>query len=144
MKHDGHDVSSALQAIATTPKVFHRVTIDEGRSNCAVYLTMPVFGKPILEFQPQFNYNTLEIYAIRLGEGGIHAGYFFRSPLKLKLDPYYVLFHKRGVRPINDLIKHPVSVEKRHVIGDLVFHVHELSYMITRLEDNSVTEMLAQ
>jgi hypothetical protein len=72
----------------------------------------------------------------------VHVGYLFRSPLRIKCDPYFVHFIRRNIDPIQDIIKHPVSVERRYTLQELVFHVHDTGYLITRVEDNGITKML--
>jgi hypothetical protein len=141
-KWDGMDITSQLEGVAQTPHVFHKLSM--GRIGVAVYLFAPAFGKQVLEHKPDFHHNTLEVYNILLGAEGIHVGYLFRSPLRLKLDPYYVMFVRRSIEVISDVIRHPNSVEKRYVLNELVFHTHATSYLITRVEENSVTRMLGQ
>lgn len=137
------DVTDVLAPFAATPNVFHRIPM--GRIGVAVYLTRPAnFGQIILEHRPEFHFNTVEVYNMRVGEGGIHVGYLFRSPLRVVHDPYFILLVRRGIKPVDDIIKHPSSVEKRHVLDTLVVHTHDVGYMITRVEDNSVTTMLDQ
>lgn len=141
-KWDGMDITVQLSAVRSTPHVFHRLSM--GRIGVAVYLFAPAFGQQVLEHKPEFHHNTMEVYDILLGAGGIHVGYLFRSPLRLKCDPYYVMFVRRSIDPVADMIQHPNSVEKRYVLNDLVFHTHDSAYLITRTETNAVTHMLGQ
>lgn len=142
-KWDKMDVTENIRPYAQTTKVFHRLNM--GRIGTAIYLTAPAFGRVVLEHIPEFHHNTLEVYNLRIGEEGMHIGHLFRSPLRIKCDPYFAMFMKRGLDPVNDIIKHPVSVEKRYVLqNELVFHTHETFYLITRIEDNGVTRMLNQ
>lgn len=142
-KWDGRDVTETLEPYSTTPGVFHKLNM--GRISAVCYLTCITFGSAYLEYIPEFHHNTLEVYNIRIGKGGIPVGFLFRSPLRLKCDPYYALFIKRKLNPITDIIQHPVSVEKRYVLQNgLVFHSHETGYLITRQENNGVTRMLNQ
>lgn len=142
-KWHGTDITTVIAPYADTPNVFHRLNM--GRIGVAVYLLRPAnFGCILLEHRPEFHHNTLEVYNLRVGEDGIHVGYLFRSPLRVVCDPYYVMFLRRGMNPINDIIKHPVSVEKRYTLDNLVFHTHDVGYMITHVEDNSISVMLDQ
>lgn len=141
-KWNRRDFTAELRAYASTPKVFHRLYI--GRISAAIYLTTPLFGKVFLNYEDAFHHNNLEIYSVRLGSvDGMSAGFLFRSPLTIKCDPYFVLFCRRGTNIIEDIIKGPVPAEKKYVFSNLVFHVHDSGYLITRLEENSVTKMLA-
>lgn len=142
-KWDRMDVTEHIHPFAQTIKVFHRLSM--GRISAAIYLNVPAFGNVVLEHIPEFHHNTLEVYNLRIGEAGMHVGYLFRSPLRIKCDPYFVMFLKRGLDPIDDIIKHPVSAEKRYVLQEeLVFHTHEAGYLLTRVEENGVTKMLNQ
>ena len=142
-KWDKLDVTEQVKPFSQTVKSFHKLQM--GRIAAAIYLNSPAFGPVVLEHIPEFHHNTLEVYNLRVGHDGVRIGYLFRSPLRIKCDPYFVMFIKRGLNPINDVIKHPVSVEKRYVLQEeLVFHTHETGYLITRVEDNGVTRMLNQ
>jgi hypothetical protein len=139
-KWNERDVTKELIPYAKTTHVFHRISI--GRISTAIYLFVPAFGNLFLEHKPEFHLNTLEVYNIRVGIDGLHVGYLFRSPLRIKCDPYFVHFIRRNIDPIQDIIKHPVSVERRYTLQELVFHVHDTGYLITRVEDNGITKML--
>lgn len=107
-----------------------------------MYLFHPAFDRLFLEHKPEFHLNTLEVYNIRVGLDGVHVGYLFRSPLRIKCDPYYIQFLRRNLDVLHDIILHPTNVVRRYTLQELVFHVHDAGYTITRLENNAVTQML--
>ena len=140
---DGREATSLLVPFSQTPKVFHQIPVSN-RTSAAVYLTAPAFGPTILTRNRAFDHNALEIYDVTIGAGGAHIGYVFRSPLRLKRDPYFLLFIRRNADPIEDVIKNPTSAEKRYILEkQVVIHVHDQGFMITRTEDNAVANMLA-
>lgn len=142
-KWDGLDVTELLSAYVTTPKTFH--TLKLGRIGLAVYFNRPAcFGELLIKHRREFQYNTLEVYDVNVGLEGIHVGYLFRTPLRVTGDPYYVTMLRRNIQPIRDIIQHPISAEKRHVLGDIVFHTHDTGFVLTRLEQNRITTMLEQ
>ena len=136
------DVTEQIKPYRNTPNVFHRVHM--GRIGVAIYLNAPATTTVQLEHRPEFHHNTLEVYNLRDPED-THLGFLFRSPLRAKVDPYFVMFIRRGLDPVGDVIKHPTSVEKRYVLQEeLVFHTHDSGFLITRVEENGVTRMLNQ
>lgn len=137
------DVTEQIRPFSNTPQVFHRVNM--GRIAVAIYLNVQVKTAPVLlEHIPEFHHNTLEVYNLRDPDEA-HLGFLFRSPLRAKIDPYFVMFIRRGLDPVSDVIKHPTSVEKRYVLQEeLVFHTHDSGFLITRVEENGVTRMLNQ
>ena len=140
---DGLDSTALIEPFAQTPRAFHQVPVSN-RTSAALYLTKPAFGKTRFTKNPAFDHNSLEVYDITIGVGGAHIGYFFRSPLRLKADPYFLLFVRRNIDPVDDIIKGPTPAEKRYVLEkQLVIHVHDQGYMITRVEENAVANMLA-
>lgn len=141
-KWDGADFTSELKPYFNSIGVFHQLPFN--RISAALYLRSPLFGAVFLEKVDALAQSPLETYNVRLGGvDGIQAGYLFRSPLRLKCDPYYALFVRRGCRPVQDIIKHPTSAEKRFVFTDnIVFHAHDSGYLLTRVEENGVTRML--
>jgi hypothetical protein len=140
---NGLDSTSLIAPFAQTPRAFHQIAVSN-RTSAALYLTKPAFGKTVLTKNPAFDHNSLELYDVTIGVGGAHVGYFFRSPLRLKSDPYYLLFVRRNIDPVEDIIKGPTPAEKRYVLEKhLVIHVHDQGYMITRIEENAVSNMLS-
>jgi hypothetical protein len=140
-KWDGLDVTEIVSPYTLSPKAFH--TLNVRRIGLAVYFTSVAnFGQLVLHYKPEFQYNTLEVYDVCVGTDGLHVGYVFRTPLRIVGDPYYVTMLRRDLHPIRDIIQHPASAEKRHVLGDIVFHTHDSGFVLTRLENNAITTML--
>lgn len=141
-KWDKRDVTAELQSYSGSLNVFHRISM--GRISTAVYLTGQIFGPAVLHYEESFRHANFEVYAIRIGgPEGMNVGYLFRSPLAIKIDPYFVVFFRRGLEVVRDIIRSPKPAEKKYVLDDLVFHVHDTAYLITRLENNEVTKMLS-
>lgn len=140
---DGLDSTELVAPFAQAPRVFHQIRVSN-RTSAALYLTSPAFAKTVFTRSRVFDHNSLEVYDITLGSGGGRIGYFFRSPLRLKADPYFMLFTRRNIDPIADIVKSPAPAEKRYVLEkQVIIHVHDQGYMLTRVEDNAIATMLA-
>lgn len=144
-KWHGLDVTHNLSPYIEAPDSFHRLHM--GRLSIVAFLfrRLDLDSVLILEHRPQFNTSALEVYDI-IEEAGLECvGHLFRSPMRVKCDHYYASFQRRGVNPIEDIIKTPVGAAKRFTLSDkLLMFTHSAGLMITRLEANSVTTMLGQ
>ena len=136
----GKAVTQELSAFAAVPKTFHSCKLGRMSSVCIFLVESPSVNL-VLCHEPDVEMNTLIVYSVTIGEGGVRVGYVFCSPLRLRCDPYFALFMRKA-HPIRDIIKQ-APIEKQYVLNkEIIVFRHEMGYMLTRLEENSVTRML--
>lgn len=137
---DGRDITRELAAVNRYPKRFH--AIDLGSSQAGVYLTESAhFGNVCLSYRSEMRHGLVEVYAVSAID--VPVGLLFRSPLQLHVDPNYMLFARRRLDPIEDVIKSPAQAERRFLVSDLAVHSHNSGVLlVTRSSDDPVIAML--
>lgn len=127
----GFDATEKLDMYKEHPKVFHTLGYHPV-SGAVFFLKRPPDTKLFLSYNNKLSVSSLDIYDICLGHiNGLSTGFLFHSPLILKSDYFYLVFHRKTVNAQRDIVQ--ATIEKRLVTADLVMHSNQsVHFIVTR------------
>ncbi len=141
----GLDVTDHLSLYTEFPGVFH--VLGYKPTSGAVYLLRNPHGnKLVLAHNQVISASNLDVYDVKLGAiDGLSIGFLFHSPLALKGDFYYLLFYRKSLNPMRDIVEHNMMVGRRLVARNVVFHSSPSAhYMVIKGAKSQITSFLAE
>lgn len=140
----GLDVTKQIGAYSKSPGVFH--LLGREPTSAALYLLKtPPKASLFLSYAPKISFSNLEVYTVRLGAlDGMVTGYLFNSPLVLRYDYYFLVFHRRRCNPVRDIVNADVKTAKKFVFDNVNMAANDYGYMLTlKSTDNAFTRFVS-
>lgn len=110
----------------------------------AAFMRHPPMAPPVLVAEPTVRLPSVAVYGVHAGSvEGLALGYIFWSPLKMKVDPTYVLFQRPQFQPV-DAIREGAQGNNRYQLrgGLRVFTVDDDAILINCHIRSKITEVL--
>lgn len=143
-KLHGAPVLKHLVPYLATPGRFF--ALEKSHFSCVFIARTPPRAELYTAYDQKLSFSNLQIYTVRVGAvNGIVAGYLFHTPLLMKLDPYYVVFHRKRVDVLSDLVYSGVETVKRFSFDAINVNTNDAGYLLTlRGLDNDLLKFAAQ
>ena len=141
----GLDVTDRLEVYKKAPGVFH--VLGYKPTAGAVYLVRnPHDNRLVLAHNPAVSAASLDVYDVKLGAvDGLSVGFLFHSPLALKADFFYLLFYRKSLNPMRDIVEQKMAVTRRLVARNVVFHAcPSAHYLVLKGAVTPITSFLAE
>jgi hypothetical protein len=139
------DATAQVKRYVKSPGVFH--LLGRQPTSAALYLlTTPPAAPLFLTYSPKISFSNLEVYSIRLGAvDGMVTGYLFNSPLVLRHDYYFLVFHRKRCDPVRDIVQADVKTTKRFVFDNVNLGSNDFGYILTlKNTENAFTRFVSQ
>lgn len=140
----GLDITKEVNAYTRSPGLFH--LLGREPTSAALYLLKtPPKSTLFLAHSPKLSFSNLEVYTIRVGAlDGMVTGYLFNSPLVLRYDYYFLVFHRKRCNPVRDIVNADVKTAKRFVFDNINMAANDYGYMLTlKSTDNAITRFVS-
>lgn len=123
------DATQQLQDYQSTPNIFHTLGYKPTAGAVIFNKHSTIKAPLILSHSKKLSIPSLDVYNVCIGHvAGLSIGFLFHSPLELKSDFFYLVFHRKNV----NVQKMPV-LEKRFVAENLIMYSNEsVHYIVPR------------
>lgn len=131
-----------IKPLLNRPRMFHLLGTNPVFSAC-IYLTKtPPASDLFSVYDPKLSFSNLEVYTVRVGAlDGMVTGYLFNSPLVIRHDYYFVVFHRKRCDPMRDIVNSGIDTVRRFAFDNINLNSNEFGYFLTlKSTDNVFTK----